>query len=309
MKRLVLVLSCLVAGVLGAAEEHATTSPTPDMGFAAQNACVVCHTNLPGRLGGIVHEWQQSVHFANQVTCDNCHGGDSTIQRSQCNSDEEFKQRSHLRRDSVFLNLLQTGEHFTSSVRGRGVSYFCGKCHAVIKEKHLGSPHGNMGDPTCLYCHGQGSHAIQNPEVDIIDTRSKLQGGRCATCHRAATMKTVAMIKTMLVEAADNLEAITENNTWLVEQGYKNLILQQLSDHSQESLSGLRQTFHSFNQRDINNFANAIKDNADLTKQTYEMIVALKQARSRQAAIGGSSAVFLLAFAGLLWYYRKTCLH
>lgn len=300
---------CLIAGLNTASENHSVTDTVGQTETFSDNACITCHTNLPGRLSGVVQEWQQSIHFANQVTCDGCHGGDPAIKREQCSSEEEFKESSHLRRDSEFFNLLQTGEVFTSAVRGRSVSYFCGKCHAQIKEKHLGSPHGDMGNPTCLYCHGKGSHAIQMPSLDIIDPRSKSEGGQCAVCHRAATMETIVTIKTMLSEAQQSLVTATEQEEWLTAQGYKNLALQKLSGQSQESLSQLRQTFHSFNQRDISSLTSAIKDNTDLIQQTYDMIVDLEHAQSRQAVIGGSATAFLLLFAALLLYYRKTCLH
>jgi hypothetical protein len=300
---LALIICCL-AEVHGASPPLESADSPNQVDAYAKNACVACHENLPGKLSSVVHEWKQSVHHANQVSCDGCHGGDPAILREQCKSEDDFKQRSHLRRDSEFFNLLQSGGYFTSSVRGRSVSYFCGKCHAVIKEKHLGSPHGGMGNPTCLYCHGRGSHAIQPATLALIDARPKNDGGQCATCHRAATMETVAIIKKALSEAEQSLETTTEQYTWLEAHGYTNLALGEMTSHSREARSRLRQSFHSFNQHDINSFVSALKDNADLTQQTYDMIVALEQAKSRQAVVGGSATLSLLAFAGLLLYYR-----
>ena len=309
MNILTLSTLCLIVGLSGTPESPSASGTAQQSNDFSDNACITCHTNLPGRLSGVVQEWKQSVHYAHQVTCDGCHGGDPTIKREQCNSDEDFKERSHLRRDSEFFNILPSSGFFTSAVRGRSVSYFCGKCHAQIKEKHLGSPHGDMGNPTCLYCHGKGSHAIQPPTLDIIDPRSKSEGGQCAVCHRAATMEAVATIKAMLSKTQKNLETADEQEKWLTAQGYKNLALQKLSGQSKESLSRLRQTFHSFNQRDISSLTSAIDDNTDLIQQTYDMIVDLEKAQKRQALIGGSATAFLLLFVALLLYYRKVCLH
>jgi len=281
----------------------------PEENSPKYNACIFCHKDLPGKLSGVIEEWKQSMHFKNGVTCDNCHGGDASVNSQQFENSEEFKKRSHLQRDREFFVIDKPDSNFTSSVRGRNVSYFCGKCHAQIKEKHLGSPHGDLGDPTCLYCHGQGSHAIRESNVDIIDTRTRTEGGRCALCHRAATMEAVANIKKTLVDAQQKLNSVTEQYALLEEKGYKNLEMERIYHHSKETLSMLRQTFHSFNMREINNFASAIKENAELTQSTYDMIVSLEQAKVKQAEIGAASVVFLLSFAALLLYYRKKFLH
>ena len=82
---------------------------------------------------------------------------------------EEFTKASHRRRDPKFFVLHQPESELATPARGRSVSYFCGKCHSQITEKHLGSSHGNFGEPTCLYCHGQGSHLIPQATSAIIE--------------------------------------------------------------------------------------------------------------------------------------------
>jgi hypothetical protein len=273
------------------------------------NACVSCHQNLPGKLSSVVEEWKQSIHFQNNVTCDGCHGGDPSVKRDQFDSEEAFKNHSHLHRDREFLLVPRTESLFTSAVRGRAVSYFCGKCHSNIKEKHLGSPHGELGNPTCLYCHGQGSHAIQESRPEIIDVRSRREGGRCATCHHAATMEAVSNIYHIMVNAQLQLENSSKLYDWLEAHGYKNLAMEKMYHHSRETLSQLRQTFHSFNMREINEFASSIGTNAELTQETYNMIESLGMAKTRQAKFTILSVLFLLSFAGLLLIYRKKYLH
>ncbi len=297
-----LVITLLVTTFVGSAPEEASAPTPPSYG---DNACVQCHENLPGRLSAIVEEWKHSVHYLNNIACDNCHGGDANVRRDQFDSEDKFKKRSHLERDSGIFTLHRSGQRFTSTVRGRSVSYFCGKCHARIKEKHLGSPHGGLGNPTCLFCHGETGHAIQDPRPDIMDARPQSEGGRCATCHRAATMEVVANIKKILVKADTQLAAGIEQYNWLEAQGYKNLALQDIHQHNRETLSQLRQTFHGFDMREINSFALAITDNAERTKQTYDLIVGLRRTKARQAMVGLCVTAFLLAFAALLLYYRR----
>lgn len=299
------VLSPLQSGAF--AEENTPTGTA--VAAYEDNACVSCHQNLPGKLSAVVQEWKQSIHFKNNVTCDGCHGGDPSVKRDQFDSEEVFKNRAHLHRDREFLLIPRTDSLFTSAVRGRSVSYFCGKCHSTIKEKHLGSPHGDFGNPSCLYCHGRGSHAIQESSPEIIDTRSRSEGGRCATCHRAATMETVSNIYHILVNAQSQLEKSSKLYSWLEKHGYKNLAMDKMYHNSRETLSQLRQTFHSFNMRDINEFASSIGTNADLTQETYNMIESLELAKAWQAKLGVSSVAFLLSFAGLLLIYRKKYLH
>ena len=296
-----------VASVLAFAVANAATSP--DDSAYADNACVACHQNLPGKLNAVVHDWKQSVHFQNNVTCDGCHGGDPSVKRMQFDSDEAFKQRSHLHRDREFFSISKPGDLFTSAARGRSVSYFCGKCHSLIKGNHLGSPHGDLGNPTCLYCHGGGSHAIKNATVEIIDTRPRSEGGRCAVCHRAATMEAVSNIREILVNAELQLKNATDLYDWLEHHGYKNLAMAKMSHHSRENLSQLRQTFHSFDMRQINEFAAGIKTSADLTQETYNLIESLQIAKTHQAMIGLGAVVFLLCFAMLLLIYRKKYFH
>ncbi len=154
-----------------------------------------------------------------------------------------------------------------------------------------------------------GSHAIQESSAEIIDVRSSSEGGRCAICHRAATMETVSNVYHIMVNAQLQLESSTKLYNWLQTHGYKNLAMDKMYHNSRETLSQLRQTFHSFNMREINEFASSIGANAELTQDTYNMIESLEIAKARQAKLGISSVLFLLCFAGLLLIYRKKYLH
>jgi len=122
-------------------------------------------------------------------------------------------------------------------------------------------------------------------------------------------METVSNIYHILVNAQSQLEKSSKLYSWLEKHGYKNLAMDKMYHNSRETLSQLRQTFHSFNMRDINEFASSIGTNADLTQETYNMIESLELAKAWQAKLGVSSVAFLLSFAGLLLIYRKKYLH
>ena len=295
--------------VLGSPEPAPTAGAEPAADKYAGNACIECHRDLPGRSSEIVAvEWHQSVHYAAGVACNDCHGGSASTERDAFDSADAWKEAAHGRRDPEFLVLHQPGAGFASSVRGRSVSYFCGKCHADIKEKHLGSPHGAFGDPTCLYCHGQGSHTITNPTLDIIDTRSRAEHGRCSPCHKASSMETVKRIKGILEQAERDIVTSGEQYEELKGWGYHNLELEQLNEHAKEVRSQLRQVFHSFNLREISNFVGEIKDVVDKTNATHELIERLQSAKRRQTLIGSLVTLMLLTLAGLLRYYKHAFL-
>ena len=171
-------------------------------------------------------------------------------------------------------------------------------------EKHLGSPHGDFGAPSCLYCHGQRSHAIQQAAIDLIDTRSRTETGRCAPCHQASTMKVVADIKKVLQTTAERIDSSAERFAELEQMGYRNLALREMHHHTEETHSRLRRVFHSFNMREINELARSIGSVAKQTDYAYELVYALHRARRSQTFVGLAAVVFLLLFAGALVYYK-----
>jgi len=305
----VISMIVIASACLGLTSPEVEPASPPADAFA-DNSCIQCHADLPGRLSEIVElEWRRSVHHDAGVTCEGCHGGDARAKQEDFAAADDWKHAAHLRRDPEFLFMQATDTGFVSKARGRNVSYFCGKCHAHIMEKHLGSPHGKFGDPTCLYCHGQGSHMIVDPDVEIIDTRGRAERGRCSPCHLAGSMETVKQIKEMLIETEQQIESTGTLHDDLADWGYQSLELAELHDQARVTRSRLRQTFHSFNLLEISNFAGEIRDTAERTEATHELIGNLRTAQRRQARDGGIAIVLLLAFAGLLVYYRHAFLH
>ena len=274
----------------------------------AGNACVQCHKDLAGRSSEIVgREWIYSVHYKAKVGCDGCHGGHPSVRKEQFASAEEFKHAAHLDRNPEFLLMHREGGLVTAA-RGRSVSYLCGKCHVQIKEYHLGSPHGEFGQPTCLYCHGGGSHRITPAALDIVDTRSRADGGRCTACHRAATMESVVRIKKVLTDTETRIKVTGEQYKVLEADGYRNLELERLHHHAGEARSQVRQIFHSFNMRDIAKLTTQLESVADRTTAAHELVKRGKNTQRHQIAVGAAAVLFLLSFAGLLIYYKNTYL-
>jgi hypothetical protein len=273
------------------------------------NACVECHRDLPGKSSQIVElDWKQSVHYEAQVACDGCHGGNPNLRADEFDTPDAWKRASHIARDPDFLLPYEASQEGVSVARGRAVSYFCGKCHAEIKEKHLGSPHGDFGDPTCLFCHGGGSHRIGPASVDLIDTRSRAEKGHCSRCHKAGTMESVARIKKLLIETEKNVEESERKYAMLEMRGYRNLELEQLAHHTEEVHSKLRRVFHSFNMGEINNFVGEIEEVAGRIDVTADVVERMRRAQRQQAIIGLGVVVFLLLFARLLVYYKHAFL-
>lgn len=154
-----------------------------------------------------------------------------------------------------------------------------------------------------------GSHAIGESTPEIIDAGSCREGGRWAVCHQAATMETVSNIYPIMVNAQLQLKNSAKLYDWLETHGYKDVAMEKMYHHSRETLSQLRQTFHSFNMREINEFAGSIGANADLTQETYTMVESPEIAKARQAKLGISSVLFLWIFGALLVTCRKIYLH
>ena len=115
----------------------------------------------------ITEAWQASWHAQNNISCENCHGGDT--------------------KDASLSMSPQRG--FVGSPQPKEVPAFCGKCHIGILSHFMESGHGkalkaSRKAPNCVTCHG--SHNIQKASIDIINEQL------CTKCHaykRAKVMK------------------------------------------------------------------------------------------------------------------------
>ncbi|MGO9614141.1 MAG: multiheme c-type cytochrome [Dissulfurispiraceae bacterium] len=133
------------------------------------DVCIECHSSeqMKPEFLTVVEEWKKSWHSENNISCHDCHGGDS--------------------KDAAIAMSPQRG--FIGTPKYLQVPEFCGKCHIGILKNYLDSGHGKAlrasgKGPNCVTCHG--SHNIQKANIDIINEQ------RCAKCHsyeRARIMK------------------------------------------------------------------------------------------------------------------------
>lgn len=149
-----------------------------------QNVCIDCHDSdlMKDEYKAIPSEWRKSWHYQNNVSCQDCHGGDP--------------------KDAGRSMLPESG--FLGVPKPKEVPQFCGKCHLGIKENYLESGHGKAlmatgRGPNCLICHGSG-HKIQKANIDIINKKL------CSVCHsydRAETIKASLILTEQKINEID----------------------------------------------------------------------------------------------------------
>ncbi|GLI36551.1 cytochrome c3 family protein [Geobacter hydrogenophilus] len=137
----------------------------PNARCQEQTVCLQCHGAQTGKGGLPVKAWQGSVHAANGISCNDCHGGDP--------------------KDAA--NAMSPARGFLGVPVETGIPAFCGRCHVGIMEEYGKSAHGRAlgkGGPTCVTCHG--SHTIMKATLDLINEKN------CSRCHpynQAAVIK------------------------------------------------------------------------------------------------------------------------
>lgn len=149
-----------------------------------EDVCLDCHSSgkMKPEFLNITNAWKTSWHARNNISCHNCHGGDT--------------------KDAAMAMSRQRG--FTGSPKYKEVPEFCGRCHIGILKNYLESGHGKAlmssgKGPNCVTCHG--SHNIQKADIDIINEHL------CAKCHsyeRAKIMKQAIFFTEKKMEGIDD---------------------------------------------------------------------------------------------------------
>ncbi len=163
--------------------------------IVADSACVECHTSdtMNSELKTIPQDWMLSWHYQNDVSCHDCHGGDSN---------DASMAMSHQR-------------SFGGTPEYTEVPAFCGKCHVGILDHYQNSGHGKAlietGEgPNCVTCHG--SHNIQKAGIDIINPQL------CSKCHsyeRAKEMKQALFLTDSKIEKLEgDLKKLKEKGVY-----------------------------------------------------------------------------------------------
>lgn len=190
--------------------------------------------------------------------------------------------------------------------RERAIAYICASCHPKTAEKQLASPHGSRGAPSCLYCHGNSSHATPSAAIDIIDTRSRQDRGRCSLCHQADTMKAIVYLRETLSASAERIKTAKEQFGKLEQMGYRNLGLAEMNAHVEVTWNDLRKVQHGCNLGEINELAKSIENVAKRTAYDHDLVLAVREARRRQTRIALGVAALLLLLAFMLLLYKRT---
>lgn len=121
-----------------------------------ESVCLQCHPNLPEKYSRPVALWRSSIHAANGIACQHCHGGNPTDVANAMNPDQGF------------LGVPKDVE----------IPAFCGRCHVGVHKDYLASAHGQAlgaGGPTCVTCHG--SHGAVKASLELINEQL------CSRCH------------------------------------------------------------------------------------------------------------------------------
>ena len=146
-----------------------------------------CHATIIDKIAKSNYEqWTNSKHAMFNVTCDNCHGGESG---------SDLKEPAH-------KGVLRSSET-NSSVFYRNVPETCGKCHTneltqFKDSKHYQRLKALKQAPTCDTCH--------NPHEFKVLNASEFQG-LCSSCHNI-DMKIAPDIPDKAVNAIENAEKL-----------------------------------------------------------------------------------------------------
>ncbi|MEW6109132.1 MAG: multiheme c-type cytochrome [Nitrospirota bacterium] len=159
------------------------SQPLSEQNKPEESVCISCHISeiMKPEFRNIPQEWKSSWHSQNDVSCHDCHGGDS--------------------RDASMAMSPQRG--FVGIPGYDEVPDFCGKCHIGILKHYLESGHGKAlktsgSGPNCVVCHS--AHDIQKASIDIINEQ------RCTQCHsyeRARIIKQALFITENKINSID----------------------------------------------------------------------------------------------------------
>ena len=141
-------------------------------------SCVICHSELSGRIVAAVDQWKKSIHKTVGVTCPDCHGGDP---------------------DSM-ENAMDKKAGFRGKPKIEDIPALCASCHADVKKmrqynirvdqytEYKTSIHGILllkkGDTnvaTCISCHD--NHEIRKKNDPLSTVYHTNVPETCGKCH------------------------------------------------------------------------------------------------------------------------------
>ncbi len=260
-----LIPMCLLIPAVTSKPAFAADSSPP-----GEIVCITCHGSLPGRLGEPVKLWRGSIHAANGIACNNCHGGDP--------------------HDAV--NAMSPARGFLGAPRETAIPDFCGRCHVGVEKDYLLSAHGKAlgkGGPTCVTCHS--NHLVVKATLDIINEKT------CSQCHsydRARVIKD-AMKQTegLIVSIGTRIEA------------FKNEGVD--TDKLEKGLFSVRNRFHTmFHDVDVEKVRReSAQINADLGNISA-ILDRIAGDHAKRRAVGGIVVAGALLAALIFYLLRRT---
>jgi predicted CXXCH cytochrome family protein len=149
-----------------------------------KDSCIDCHSRLEGKLAEPVQQFNDNIHKARGLSCNDCHGGDPT-------QDDKRAAKDPMK-------------GYIGKPKPSDIPAFCGKCHSdadlmkrfnpslrVDQEREYStSIHGQRlktGDQkvaTCVSCHGvHNIRAITDPLSSVYASNV---ADTCAKCHANA---------------------------------------------------------------------------------------------------------------------------
>ncbi len=231
-----------------------------------ESSCIGCHSFKPTADENVPVQWKMTVHYENNVSCHDCHGGDP--------------------KDASMAMSHQRG--FIGVPKPADIPDLCGKCHIGILKHFLESGHGkalkaSRNGPSCVTCHGshKKGNYIQKAHIDIINEQL------CSQCHsydRAREMKqALFVVEKKIQEIEGGIDSLRKSGVF-VDEEERTLF----STHAE-----FRALFHSVD-------VTLVKNNTDLFSQ--RLIVLEQKMRETFSELQfrrNFSAFLMLLFAGM----------
>ncbi len=206
----------------------------------AVNSCISCHRSISG-VNYLEHnfaDWEQSVHAKAGITCESCHGGDSSA-FSAAKAHAGIKPSTDPSSPVYFTHIPAT----------------CGTCHsaefkAFQKSVHYQELERSGRGPNCVSCHGSMANHILAPR-DLEQS--------CNLCHKKPTQAFATMMAlnnatrsvTRLGKALDEAKG-RHVDTAVQEKVYQDVKALDLT---------AREDWHTFKMQDV------LRTSQDITKR------------------------------------------
>lgn len=261
---LIFLLLAVFAGLAplrGVAEEAAPRQ---------ESVCLQCHGLQEGRLGEPVQLWRQSVHAANGISCNDCHGGDP----------------------GDFANAMSPEKGFLGVPEESAIPDFCGRCHVGVLEDYRASAHGRAlqsGGPQCVTCHG--NHRVMAASLDLINDKD------CTRCHEYGRAEQIRSAMTQVEGRMQNVDGR------LVELRRIGVAVKSEADRLFALRNDFHRLFHNVDVERVRHETGRFNERLDLLDQS---VAAIDQELRWRKAVGGGIIVLLVLAGVVLLLIRKT---